>query len=568
MDGLFSWEESLLAYFSSYEKAGTYRHIGTSQSGYPAITDALPCICNDGSQMIVAYSFRDTLFSTNAEKTMPASYKHIEGLNPNDIKASDALATAKTQWIEARDALPQGSDKLVQLQERLARSWSIETGVIEGIYTLTKGTTTTLVEHGFKAGLVAHGESNLSEEELYAILKDQTDALDWVFEFVKSERSLSVFFIKELHALLTKHQEHITVQTPDGRTEKRPFLLKGTWKEQPNNPKQPDGTIFHYCPPEQVQQEMDNLVAWYKQYAEGSEDAAPVTPEVLAAWLHHRFVLIHPFQDGNGRVARALASLVFIKANLFPLTVPRENRNEYIDALKAADEGNLQVLVNFFAELQIQLVYEGTDIANEVFIEAQDISGNYADSLKMKEFAAGRASVINKISLQVAEYAQTLLTPYANSIDKQIKLINDNYESFTYVSSDNERILLTAFKELTNKRIDIQTFADHGFFTCLCVKEDKTENIVFSFISSNNTTLEFKSISVIWREQIINKMLFGLDGFKERKITQYTNGAIITNMPFVFTATEPLDDIKIRFEEWFSRAIKLAQAALTKRLSL
>ena len=34
--------------------------------------------------------------------------------------------------------------------------------------------------------------------------------------------------------------------------------------------------------------------------------------EVEAAWLHHRFTQIHPFEDGNGRVARALASLVFI----------------------------------------------------------------------------------------------------------------------------------------------------------------------------------------------------------------------------------------------------------------
>ena len=40
-----------------------------------------------------------------------------------------------------------------------------------------------------------------------------------------------------------------------------------------------------------------------------------------AAWLHHRFVQIHPFQDGNGRIARALSTLIFVKAGWFPLVV-------------------------------------------------------------------------------------------------------------------------------------------------------------------------------------------------------------------------------------------------------
>lgn len=51
-----------------------------------------------------------------------------------------------------------------------------------------------------------------------------------------------------------------------------------------------------------------------------------VSPEVEAAWLHHRFTQIHPFQDGNGRIARLLASLVFIKAGWFPLVVTRDDR--------------------------------------------------------------------------------------------------------------------------------------------------------------------------------------------------------------------------------------------------
>jgi len=77
---------------------------------------------------------------------------------------------------------------------------------------------------------------------------------------------------------------------------------------------------------------MDRLIAMHLEH-----DQQGVPPEIEAAWLRHRFSQIHPFQDGNGRVARALASLVFIKAGSFPLTVTGDDRNRYIGCLQIAD---------------------------------------------------------------------------------------------------------------------------------------------------------------------------------------------------------------------------------------
>src|ERR1700675_4837639 len=92
---------------------------------------------------------------------------------------------------------------------------------------------------------------------------------------------------------------------------------------------------------------MDRLVAMHSKH-----DARGVPVEVEAAWLHHRFAQIHPFADGNGRVARAITSLVFIKAGWFPLIVKRDDWNRYIDALEAADAGDLRYLVALFVEAQ------------------------------------------------------------------------------------------------------------------------------------------------------------------------------------------------------------------------
>src|SRR5207237_7292696 len=97
------------------------------------------------------------------------------------------------------------------------------------------------------------------------------------------------------------------------------------WKKHSNNPTRPDGHIHEYCPPLHVAAQMDLLIGMHEQHS-------GVPPEIESAWLHHRFTQIHPFQDGNGRVARALASLAAIRAGWFPLVIRRQDRAEYIGA--------------------------------------------------------------------------------------------------------------------------------------------------------------------------------------------------------------------------------------------
>jgi Fic-DOC domain mobile mystery protein B len=71
-----------------------------------------------------------------------------------------------------------------------------------------------------------------------------------------------------------------------------------------------------------------------------------------AAWLHHRAVQIHPFLDGNGRWARMMAD-IWLRQNRheivgWPSTLNRRSpaRAEYIQALKQADSGDLEPLIN------------------------------------------------------------------------------------------------------------------------------------------------------------------------------------------------------------------------------
>jgi fido (protein-threonine AMPylation protein) len=181
-----------------------------------------------------------------------------------------------------------------------------------------------------------------------------------MFDFVGGRRELSTGYIRELHAALLRNQDTYTVVDPLGRAFEKD-LERGAYKTTPNSPTTPDGSIHEYCPPEHVASEMDRLVALH---AEHERRGVPV--EVEAAWLHHRFAQIHPFADGNGRVARSIASLVFIKAGWFPLIVKRDDWPRYVEMLERADRGDLRPLTAQFVEAQRNSVVQAGEIALEL----------------------------------------------------------------------------------------------------------------------------------------------------------------------------------------------------------
>lgn len=263
--------------------------------------------------------------------------------------------------IEHREDLgPQGA--IADFTERLKREWAIETGLIERVYTLTRGITEILIERGLREEFIPSSATDRDPGLVFDMIQDHAAAVDGLFDFVKQERQLSTSYIKELHSVLLAHQQTASARDVFGRRVEMP-LTKGEYKKRPNNPVRPDGLIHEYCPPEQVASEMDRLLSMHLEHG-----LRGVAPEVEAAWLHHRFAQIHPFQDGNGRVARALATLVMIRAAWFPLVVTDGGRAEYIDALEAADEGDLAPLVQLFTEIQWRAFEGAIEAARRVAV--------------------------------------------------------------------------------------------------------------------------------------------------------------------------------------------------------
>ncbi len=284
-----------------------------------------------------------------------------ERLAVSELRALDTLWREKRQELEELDAMR-------DFRKKLSRTWAIETGVIEDVYELDRGTTELLVERGLHENLIDRSATDQDPGLVIQIIRDQHDAIDGLFDFIARRRELSTSYVKELHAALTRHQTTVDAVDSLGQRVKVP-LLHGEWKRLPNNPTREDGTTHVYCPPEHVASEMDRLVELHAAHR-----LADVPPEVEAAFLHHRFTQIHPFQDGNGRVARALASLVLLRAGWFPLNIDRELKGDYIATLEAADLGNLKYFSEMVAHLQRKELVRALGIGDQTQREQEGIN--------------------------------------------------------------------------------------------------------------------------------------------------------------------------------------------------
>ena len=91
---------------------------------------------------------------------------------------------------------------------------------------------------------------------------------------------------------------------------------------------------------------MHELMQWYNEARHNKK----IHPSVLAAFVHHRFVAIHPFDDGNGRLARILMNLILMKNGYPPAIIKLKERTDYYAALNQADKNEYVPIVEFVAE--------------------------------------------------------------------------------------------------------------------------------------------------------------------------------------------------------------------------
>ncbi len=277
-------------------------------------------------------------------KDVPLSYHVPESVVvPSLIKQVERL---KSTYDQFREEQPH---KQGVIQEKLRALWTYHSNAIEG-NRLTEGDTIFFL----KEGLTVKGKPLKDFLET----KNHAQAIDYLWEIIADKRPLNESLIRELNALIMLGIEHTPAIDPAGRSIKKP-ATPGQYKTQPNHVLQLDGTIHNYIDPLQVPQEMEQLIKWIKQNEE------KLSPVIVSAIAHYNMVRIHPFDDGNGRGARILMNLILMRGGYPPAIIKVENREDYIQSIREADNGDLSSFVSFITESLIETLEQITsDIQN------------------------------------------------------------------------------------------------------------------------------------------------------------------------------------------------------------
>jgi len=268
-----------------------------------------------------------------------------EELSTSDLDLWNRFAASLEERRKA--ATPETLKAAVDVAVRAA---ALDTGAIEGLYSVDRGFTMTVALQQL-AWEQAIEERGAGVRELF---EAQLEAYELVLDAVTRRLPITEAWIRALHEKLCAPQKSYRVLTDMGWQEQN--LPKGQYKTLPNHVRLSDGTFHAYAPVDQVPSEMHRLI---EQIRTPEFEAAH--PVLQAAYVHYAFVVIHPFADGNGRVARALASTFFYRARSIPLVIFANQRPAYLDALHAADLGDLRPLLDFFRDRGIdtmQLVVE------------------------------------------------------------------------------------------------------------------------------------------------------------------------------------------------------------------
>jgi Fic family protein len=236
------------------------------------------------------------------------------------------------------DALrPLDKEQEMRLLQKLRLDWNYHSCNVEG-NTLTYGETKDLLLFG----ITAQGKPLKDHIEL----KGHNQAVEWILDVVKSKsRPLTENFIRELHELIIAPDSYTDSITPEGIPVKKKILI-GEYKKMPNHVRTQTGEMFYFSSPEETPAQMHDLLEWLRQ-AEAENKTHPL---ITACLFHYRFVRIHPFDDGNGRMARILMNFILMMHGYPPVIVPTTEKTAYLRALELADQEDIDRFVIYIGE--------------------------------------------------------------------------------------------------------------------------------------------------------------------------------------------------------------------------
>lgn len=222
----------------------------------------------------------------------------------NTIMDTKLLFSIERKKRELDRLRPFPSAIIQKLKEQFLVEWTYNSNAIEG-NTLTLKETELVLNYGLTIG-------NKSLKDHFEVINHK-ECIELLEKYINKKEDLSAQFIKQIHSIILKNIDDYQA----GEYRKTNVRILGAFHIPPSAAK--------------VDRLMEEFFAWYYS----NKHQMPV-PE-LAAWVHYKFVWIHPFVDGNGRCARLLMNLVLMQNGYPPAVILNLDRQKYYHVLRQAD---------------------------------------------------------------------------------------------------------------------------------------------------------------------------------------------------------------------------------------
>lgn len=247
-------------------------------------------------------SYRQTAAALNAAHGLSVTHNAVFSFAKNRLRRRGALLFYEGLSPDIRDALIR----------QIAAVWTHDSTAIEG-NTLTLGETVKVLEFG----LTISGKPLREHQEVYGHAK----AIDLIYRMIRQPEI-------QQEDLFDLHRAVMEAAPLDA------LNPVGNWKQQVNGTTgvaNGKSIYMEYATPLDVPRLMQRWLEGFNR----SLHKAQRPMDALAAYVHAHmgFVRIHPFFDGNGRVARLVANLPVLRSGHPPVVVPKERRGDYIDLL-------------------------------------------------------------------------------------------------------------------------------------------------------------------------------------------------------------------------------------------
>lgn len=269
-------------------------------------------------------------------------------------------------------------------------------------------------------------------------------------EALLKETPLTQQFIRTLHKTLLR-EDYTVYRTLPGGVQTSYVIHAGQYKTRPNSVITRYGDQFEYATPEETPALMSDLVDWYND----AERSGKFTPIELAAIFHYRYIRIHPFEDGNGRIARLMVNYILTRHDYPMIVVRSRKKKEYLEALHRTDltVGAAPSLGAYASKRDIQqfLTYFTNLFIDEVSYDIQFLTERgdnvwWFDGERVKFRSATTSIILNRMYEQpnstipqLAETAGISLT----AVNKQLRLLTDKGYIARTEKDNSWRLIIT-----------------------------------------------------------------------------------------------------------------------------